>query len=132
MPKEDGFSNLRPLSERSPEEAKEVRSKGGKARARKIREQRTFKELLALALSMKVQNKTGDVKTKKEVATILLADKCASGDLKAIALAQSMLGEEATKKLEVTGKDGKDLMPARVLTPEEAAAMMASMDNEYR
>lgn len=131
MPKEDGYKNLKPQSERTPEERKKIAQMGAAASNRVKREKRTFKELLDLALSSKVRNKEGDEKSRKEVATIMLADKCARGDLKAIALAQSILGEEATKKIELTGKDGKDLIPAKRLTKEEAADLLKSMESEY-
>lgn len=36
-----------------------------------------------------------------------------------------------TQKLELTGKDGQPLMPARRLTQEEARELLESMDKEY-
>jgi len=42
-----------------------------------------------------------------------------------------MLGYESPIKTEVTGKDGKDLIPARVLTREEASQLLKDMDNDY-
>lgn len=35
------------------------------------------------------------------------------------------------QSMEVTGKDGKDLVPARILTKKEAQAYLESLENEY-
>lgn len=132
MPKSDGYKNLRPQSEKTPEERQRIAQMGGKASGKRRREKRTLKDLLELAMGELIENKnTGEQKSRKEITCLVLADKCVRGDLKAIALAQSILGEEPSKKVEVTGKDGRDLIPARTLSREEAAAMLAGMDEEY-
>lgn len=132
MPSEEGYKNLIPASKQSKEEARENGRKGGIASGKARREKRKFKELLELAFAQKIKNKdTGEERTKKEVTMIVLADKCIRGDLKAIELAQSMLGEASPNKVEITGKDGNDLFKARRLSKEEARELMEDMDQEY-
>jgi len=72
---------------------------------------------------------TGEV-TKKTIAVefvkIKLYDK-----QKALDSISKMLGYDAPTKTEVTGKDGKDLIPpARILTKEEAKVFLNKIDNE--
>lgn len=131
MPKEEGYRNCIPQNTRTPEERRRIASMGGKAAKKKRDEQRTFKVLLEAALASEIKNKEGESKTRKEVSMLMLADKCARGDLKAIALAHEMLGEAEAKKIELTGKNGKDLMEARRLTPEEIAKYQQKMEEEY-
>lgn len=125
------IENLKPFNEMSEEERKERGRKGGINSGKTRKEKRSFRMLLEMAMSQKVRNKEGDEKTKKEVSIIQLADKCMRGDLRAIELAMNILGENPVNKVEVTGKDGQDLIPAKRLTKEEAKELMSSMDSEY-
>lgn len=45
-------------------------------------------------------------------------------------LRDRLFGKQA-QRVELTGKDGAELYPARRLTPEEAAALQKSLDEEY-
>ena len=83
-----GYENLIPFDQRSEEEQRAMRVKGGKASGRKRREKREFKELIEMAFSTMVTNKqTGEQASRKEVSAIRLVEKCTNGDLKAIKLA---------------------------------------------
>lgn len=42
-----------------------------------------------------------------------------------------MLGYDAPIKAEITGKDGKDLIPARILTKKEAVELMQKLEDEF-
>lgn len=53
-----------------------------------------------------------------------------SGANKSTELIGKHLGMFVTK-MEHTGKDGKDLIPARILTKKEAKELMSSLANEY-
>jgi hypothetical protein len=128
---EEQKSNLVTQAQRTPEERKRIARMGAEAANKKKREKKTLRELLEVALSTRVTNKDGDTKTRKEVAMLMLADKMVRGDLKAIALAQSILGETQPERLEVTGKDGAELIPARRLTKEEAQELLRDLEKEY-
>lgn len=43
----------------------------------------------------------------------------------------SRVNGEAAKKVELTGKDGADLIPARVLTSQEAAEFIDKLNEDY-
>lgn len=111
-PKHPGSENLIPFSQRSEEEQRAMRVKGGKASGRARAEKRAMKDLLNLAFSRQIENKnTGEKKSAKEVTAIKMVDGCIKGDPKMIKLAMEITGE-ITKNVEVTGKDGKDLFAA--------------------
>lgn len=120
--------NLKPNSERTPSERKQLASKAGKASGKARREKRTMKQLLEIALSLMVTNKKGETASRKEVIAIQLVNRAASGDLKAIDLLTKLIGEQIVRQeTQVTVKKDKfDDMSAQELT-EVAKNIMDSM-----
>lgn len=120
--------NLKPNSERTPSERKQLASKAGKASGKARREKRTMKQLLEIALSLMVTNKKGETASRKEVIAIQLVNRAASGDLRAIDLLTKLIGEQIVRQeTEVTVKKDKyDDMSAQELT-EMAKHIMDSM-----
>ena len=120
--------NLKPNSERTPSERKQLASKAGKASGRARREKRTIKQLLEIALSLKVTNKKGETASRKEVIAIQLVNRAASGDLKAIDLLTKLIGEQIVRQETQVKikKDKFDDMCAQDLT-EMAKNIMDSM-----
>ena len=121
--------NLKPNSERTPSERKELARKAGKASGKARREKRTMKQLLEIALSLMVTNKKGETASRKEVIAIQLVNRAASGDLKAIDLLTKLIGEQIVRQeTQVTVKKDKfDDMSAQELT-EMAKNIMDSME----
>ena len=120
--------NLKPNSERTPSERKQLASKAGKASGKARREKRTMKQLLEIALSLMVTNKKGETASRKEVIAIQLVNRAASGDLRAIDLLTKLIGEQIVRQeTQVTVKKDKfDDMSAQELT-EMAKNIMESM-----
>lgn len=120
--------NLKPNSERTPSERKQLASKAGKASGKARREKRTMKQLLEIALSLMVTNKRGETASRKEVIAIQLVNRAASGDLKAIDLLTKLIGEQIVRQeTQVTVKKDKfDDMSAQELT-EMAKNIMDSI-----
>ena len=120
--------NLKPNSERTPSERKQLASKAGKASGKARREKRTMKQLLEIALSLMVTNKKGETASRKEVIAIQLVNRAASGDLRAIDLLTKLIGEQIVRQeTQVTVKKDKfDDMSAQELT-EMAKHIMDSM-----
>ena len=117
--------NLRKLT---TSEAREIGKKGGKASGKARREKRTMKQLLEIALSLKVTNKKGETASRKEVIAIQLVNRAASGDLKAIDLLTKLIGEQIVRQETQVKikKDKFDDMCAQDLT-EMAKNIMDSM-----
>lgn len=130
-PNEKSLANLKTFKDMTEEERFKAQSNGGKKSGKVRREKRAFKQLLEIAMSQLVHNKAGESKSRKELAMMRLAERCTNGDLRAIELAERILGEVQAQKMEVTGKDGRELIPARRLSAEEAAELMKEMDKEY-
>jgi len=120
--------NLKPNSERTPSERKQLARKAGKASGKARREKRTMKQLLEIALSLMVTNKKGETASRKEVIAIQLVNRAASGDLKAIDLLTKLIGEQIVRQeTQVTVKKDKfDDMSAQELT-EMAKNIMDSI-----
>lgn len=120
--------NLKPNSERTPSERKQLASKAGKASGKARREKRTMKQLLEIALSLMVTNKRGETASRKEVIAIQLVNRAASGDLRAIDLLTKLIGEQIVRQeTQVTVKKDKfDDMSAQELT-EMAKNIMDSI-----
>lgn len=90
--------NLIDLRDRSPEKAREIRSKGGKARQEQRKEQKSFRDLLQACLDLEQKNgQTGETKTLKEIGMLRLANQVSQGNLKAIKLAAEITGEYKQK-----------------------------------
>lgn len=90
--------NLINLNDRSPEKAREIRSKGGKARQEQRKEQKSFRDLLQACLDLEQTNgQTGEKKTLKDLGMLRLANQVSQGNLKAIKLAAEIMGEYKQK-----------------------------------
>lgn len=90
--------NLISLNDRSPEKAREIRSKGGKARQEQRKEQKSFRDLLQACLDLEQKNaQTGEKKTLKDLGMLRLANQVSQGNLKAIKLAAEIMGEYKQK-----------------------------------
>ena len=85
--------NLKPLNTRTKSEQREIASKGGKARAKKMQEQKTLKEELLLLLA------EGD--TQKKISLALI-QKALQGDIKAFEVIRDSTGQKCVEKVEVT------------------------------
>lgn len=122
-----GTKNLIPLTERDPEEARAIRSAGGKARWAKVKKQKTIAEMLTQILALDV---TG-VKVKKTLKNIGVTDttnkmfvavalmlQAQAGDVRAIKLLTELIGEDN----QAISGDSSNLMALITGTKEEIIA----------
>ena len=124
MPKEDGYKNIRPPQ--SSEEARKNGKKGGIASGKARLAKKTAREYAIAALEGVVKGKDGTKTTVKDVMIQKLIAKAVSeSDLNAIKYIVELIGEAASQKIEVTGKDGKDLFKNK--TDEELEAEIAEL-----
>ena len=84
--------NLKPLNTRTKSEQREIAKKGGKARAQKLKEQKTLKEELLALLA------EGD--TQKKISLALIK-KALNGNVKAFEMIRDTTGQKPTDKQEV-------------------------------
>lgn len=88
--------NLVPFSERTEEEQREIRRKGGIASGKKRREHKAFKELFKVALQMQYEG--GDV-TNAEAIVAGMIHAAAMGDHRAFIAIRDTIGEKPAEKL---------------------------------
>lgn len=93
--------NLKPLNTRAKSVQREIQSKGGKARAKKIKEQKTLKEELLTALALVVK----DNKTVQEIGVEELLKKFMQGDPKVFEIVRDSIGQKPTDKVENLNKN---------------------------
>ena len=89
--------NLKPFSELTESEQREIRSKGGKASGKARRKRKEFKEALKTALTVVMEND----KTIQEIGIEALLEKFMKGDPKVFELVRDTIGEKPTDKQEV-------------------------------
>lgn len=86
----DNEKYLKPVNTLPPDEARKIRSMGGKARAEKLRERKT----LAESIRMVLDERTPEGMTKQEaIVAKCLANVYKSGDIRDIKVLAEILGE---------------------------------------
>jgi len=93
-----GTKNLIPLSERTPEEVKEITSMGGYAGAESKRRRKTFKEIFELLLQDKAID--GSSLTNNELMSLQMIKEACKGNTKAFEVVQASVGEKPIDKTE--------------------------------
>ena len=91
------IKNLKPNTERTPQERKELARKAGKKSGEVRREKKALKEELLLLLA---QNKT------QEKISLALIEEALKGNVKAFEVIRDTIGEKPIIKQDVTGIDG--------------------------
>ena len=93
--------NLKPNSERTPQERKELAQKAGKKSGEARREKRALKEELILLLS---QGKT------QEKMSLALIEEAIKGNVKAFEVIRDTIGEKPVNKQEIEGIGGMNVI----------------------
>lgn len=97
--------NLIPFDKRSKDEVREMNRKGGVNSGKARREKKAMRELLEDALAKVIKSKSGEEATKKEVASIRIADGMANGDPKMLEIGLKILGDFTQKQeIELKGE----------------------------
>lgn len=96
--------NLTPQNRRTKSEQREIAKQGGIASGKARREKKAMRELLEDALAKVIKSKSGEEATKKEVASIRIADGMANGDPKMLEIGLKILGDFTQKQeIEIKG-----------------------------
>ena len=103
MAKKGGAENLKPFHERTEEEQREIRVKGGKASGKARRRKKELKELLELALSQP-DMETGEDNYMAIVVSLINEGK--SGNVKAFEVIRDTLGQKPIEQqqMDMTAK----------------------------
>lgn len=120
--------NLKPNSARTPKEREELARKAGQASGKARREKKTAREYAIAALEGYVKDK--DITIKDAMIQRLIQRAVSETDLNAIKYILELIGESPAQRIEVTGKDGKDIMQ-KDLSREEAKELVKEMGKEF-
>lgn len=104
--------NLVNIADRATEEQREIRSKGGKARAEKARRERTLKETLEKLLSLPLKDEStreyirqlgfnDEELDNKTAINVAMYQEALKGNVKAYELIRDTMGEKPTDKLAI-------------------------------
>lgn len=86
--------NLKPFNSLCREDAQKIRSKGGYARAAKIKERKTMKAMLEMLLEKEITNAKGEKATTQEAITVSLIKQALQGNVKAFEIIRDTMGEK--------------------------------------
>lgn len=91
----------------SHDEAVRLGSLGGKARAKKIKERKTMREMLEILLEKQIENpdEKGKKQTTLEAISVSLIQKALQGNVKAFEVLRDTIGQKPVEKVEVNNSE---------------------------
>lgn len=122
--------NLEQHKIRTTSEAREKGRKGGIASGQKRRELKTLREYVTAALGAKTNINGEETSIKDAMMRSLVINAVKNNDLAAIKYIAELIGESPAQKIELTGKDGKDLNQPN-LSSKEAREFVKEMGKEF-
>lgn len=138
MPTEKQLANLRPFSERSEMEQREIRSMGGKASQAKQRRRKTQAEIIRQIMELKLTPEEGAAKfealgldpTWATDANVAVMQKARKGDVESLRYLRDTIGEKPRDGLEIGNLDGQPLstIDLSTLSDETLRAMIAARE----
>lgn len=114
------------------ENARKMQARGAEVRREKSAERKSAKEFAQMALNAEVKDKaTGKmVVVKDAIIQGVVAKAIQEKDLAAIKYLFDLTGESPAQRMEITGAEGKDLIPQRPLTKEELKELHRQLEEE--
>lgn len=113
------------------ENARKMQEKSAAVRKERSAERKAAKEFAQMALNAEVTDKSTGKKVIVKDAIIqgLVAKAIQDKDLPTIKYLFELTGE-STQRIEITGADGKDLIPQKPLTKEELKELQQRLEEE--
>ena len=114
------------------ENARKMQARGAEVRREKSAERKSAKEFAQMALNAEVTDKATGKKVIVKDAIIqgVVAKAIQEKDLAAIKYLFELTGENPAQRMEITGAEGKDLIPQRPLTKEELKELHRQLEEE--
>lgn len=116
----------------STEEASRLGKLGVEARRAKNAAKKTAREFAEAALNAEVTDKSTGKKlvVKDAIIQKLVAKAIQENDLQTVKYLFDLIGENPAQRMEITGAEGKDLIPQKPLTKEELRELHRKLENE--
>lgn len=110
--------NLKPVTQRSKAEAREISRKGGIKSGEARRAKKTMREMLKYLLEQDITNKAGEKKSTLEAIMVAQLKQALKGDTKAVSFIRDTIGEKpidnvvnmVTTEVKLNGKDIKNAL----------------------
>lgn len=114
------------------ENARKMQARGAEVRREKSAERKSAKEFAQMALNAEVTDKATGKKVIVKDAIIqgVVAKAIQEKDLAAIKYLFELTGESPAQRMEITGAEGKDLIPQKPLTKEELKELHRQLEEE--
>jgi hypothetical protein len=114
------------------ENARKMQARGAEVRREKSAERKSAKEFAQMALNAEVTDKsTGRKVIVKDAIIQKLITKAIQGtDLNTVKYLFELIGENPAQRMEITGADGKDLVPNKPLSKSEMKKLIQELENE--
>ena len=100
-----GIENLKPQSERTKEEQRQIATMGGVASGKARREKADLRKMCQMVLEMDIKGKDGTVKSGAEAITLAQLQKALKGDAKAYEVLRDTAGQKPVDKVEQVNID---------------------------
>lgn len=97
--------NLKPFSERTEKEQREIRTKGGVASGEARREKRDLRKALEILLEKTYLDKNGVEITGTQAITTKLFEQAMKGNVKAFKTIRETVGQDPVQKIEIAQVD---------------------------
>lgn len=138
MARFDGSANLKPLSERTPEEQRAFHVAGGKASQAKQKRRKTQAEIIRQIMDLTLTPEEGADKlealgldpTWATDANVAVMQKARRGDVESLRYLRDTIGEKPRDGLEIGNLDGQPLSTIDLssLSDEQLQAMIAARE----
>lgn len=114
------------------ENARKMQARGAEVRREKSAERKSAKEFAQMALNAEVTDKSTGKKVivKDAIIQKLVAKAIQENDLQTVKYLFELIGESPSQKMEITGADGKDLIPSKPLSKKEIKDLLEELENE--
>ena len=114
------------------ENARKMQKRSAEVRKERSAERKSAKEFAQMALNAEVTDKSTGKKVivKDAIIQKLVAKAIQENDLQTVKYLFELTGESPSQKMEITGAEGKDLIPSKPLSKREIKELLEELENE--
>lgn len=132
MGNKDGNRKLANSGSFTAENARKMQKRSAEVRKERSAERKSAKEFAQMALNAEVTDKSTGRKVivKDAIIQKLITRAIQDTDLNTVKYLFELIGENPAQKMEITGAEGKDLIPNKPLSKSEMRKLMQELENE--
>lgn len=132
MGNKDGNRKIANSGTFTAENARKMQKRSAEVRKERSAERKSAKEFAQMALNAEVTDKSTGRKVivKDAIIQKLITRAIQDTDLNTVKYLFELIGENPAQKMEITGAEGKDLIPSKPLSKSEIRKLMQELENE--